>query len=309
MYKILFIFALRINFLMKRIAYIISAFTDPDHLKRLVERLSVDADFYVHIDKKVDITPFKRALEGKVQFVERHWTSWGGWSQVEYQEEMLKAVLKSGVEYSHIVCLSGQDYPVWKPSEIVKYFNEHPTTEFIAGYDMTVRHHQPSYYTNYHFFRDIKLNSKWLKDKLVVASRWVMKPLFHKKPYVLISGKECDIFKGSDYWAITPDCAKYVLEILKQKELRKYFKTSFVPSEMCLHTIIFNSPFAKNAFFHEEKEVTFQATTPLHYVVYKGMIKHLVASDYELIKASGRMFCRKVVTQESDELVELINNE
>ena len=307
MYKILFIFALRIYFLMKRIAYIISAFTDPDHLKRLVERLSVDADFYIHIDKKVDITPFERALEGKVQFVERHWTSWGGWSQVEYQEDMLKAVLKSGVEYSHIVCLSGQDYPLWNPIDIVSFFNENPRKEFIAGFDMTAAHLQYQYYTNYHFFRDLKCSSQWVKDKLIVASRWIMKPLIHKPPFAPIDHKQFDIYKGSDYWAITPACAQYVVEKLRQKALRNYFKYSFVPSEMCLQTIIFNSPFRENAILHTNKYPGLPTLTPLHFIDYHGLIKHLNASDYNRLKESGRMFCRKVVSGESDELVALIN--
>ncbi len=307
MYKILFIFALIIDFLMKRIAYIISAYTDPNHLKRLVERLSVNSDFYVHIDKKIDITPFKKALADKVQFVPRYWISWGGWSQVLYQEELLKAVFNSGKDYSHIVCLSGLDYPMWNPERIVSFFNENPTKEFIAGFDMTSGHLQYPYYTKYHFFRDLKCNSQWWKDKLIVASRWFMKPLCHKPPYAPIDGKQCDIYKGSDYWAITPDCAKLVLEKLSQQPLRNYFKYSFVPSEMCLQTIIFNSPFRENAILHTDKYPGLPTLTPLHFIDYHGFIKHLDESDYPRLKESGRMFCRKVVSGKSDSLVEIIN--
>lgn len=54
---------------MSRIAYIISAYKDAPHLARLVQRLSTDADFYVHIDSRADMTPFQEALKGKVTFV------------------------------------------------------------------------------------------------------------------------------------------------------------------------------------------------------------------------------------------------
>ena len=51
------------------------------------------ADFSVPIDLNADIHPFEEALGDKVTFVPRHRISWGGWAQVEYQKELLAAVL------------------------------------------------------------------------------------------------------------------------------------------------------------------------------------------------------------------------
>ena len=93
---------------MSRIAYIISAYKDAPHLARLVAALDDRADFYVHIDLNADIHPFEEALGDKVTFVPRHRISWGGWEQVEYQKELLAAVLHSGIPYTRVVCLSGQ---------------------------------------------------------------------------------------------------------------------------------------------------------------------------------------------------------
>ena len=36
------------------LAYLISAYTDPDHLARLIAALDHEADFYVHVDANVD---------------------------------------------------------------------------------------------------------------------------------------------------------------------------------------------------------------------------------------------------------------
>ena len=85
---------------MSRIAYIISAYKDAPHLARLVAALDDRADFYVHIDLNADIHPFEEALGDKVTFVPRHRISWGGWEQVEYQKELLAAVLHSGIPYT-----------------------------------------------------------------------------------------------------------------------------------------------------------------------------------------------------------------
>ena len=48
---------------MKALAYLISAYTEPKSLEKLVKALNMEcADFYIHIDKKVDITNFKKRL-------------------------------------------------------------------------------------------------------------------------------------------------------------------------------------------------------------------------------------------------------
>ena len=293
---------------MKKIAYIISAFTDPEQLERLVARLSENSDFYIHIDKKVDITPFRQLLGDKVHFVRRHWISWGGWSQVKYQQEMLRAVLDSCIDYSHVVCLSGLDYPLWSTENINTFFNSNPEKEFIAGYNLTKNRFQLSYFTNYHLFRDLKCKNTWIKNKLIVASRNILKFFIHKPPQVEINGKQCDIYKGSDYWAITLKCAEYVYSTIQQKKLRKYFKTSYIPSEMCVQTIIFNSPFAQQSmFWNDNKYPGLDSLTPLHFIDYTKDIKILDTSDYQRLKESKRMFCRKVTSGKSDELVRIID--
>lgn len=299
---------------MSRIAYIISAYKDAPHLSRLIKALDEDADFYVHIDQKADSRPFKELLsEDKVTFVQSHWVSWGGWEQVEYQKELLAAVLHSGIEYTRIVCLSGQDYPLWSNQRIHLYFDEHKNTEFIMGMNLTRSMNKQllSRIVNYHFFRDLNWQKLWWKNKLIVISRILMKYLpFKKKPVVQISGKKAEVYSGADYWALTFSCAHYVYEKLcTEKELVKYFRTSFVPSELCIQTIVFNSPFASHALLYKEKFNGLPALTPLHYIRYTSHIKVMVTEDWQILQQSGKMFCRKIVSGASDSLVEIIDNE
>ena len=55
------------------LAYLISAHTDAPQLKRLVETLHPDAHFFIHIDKKSDITPFQALLpQDNVQYKQKH---------------------------------------------------------------------------------------------------------------------------------------------------------------------------------------------------------------------------------------------
>lgn len=297
---------------MNRIAYILSAYKDAPHLARLVSALNDQADFYIHIDLKTDLRPFKELLEDKATFVPGHRVSWGGWEQVEYQKELLAAVLRSGVEYARVVCLSGQDYPLWSNQEIHRYFNEHQETEFITGMNLTRCRHadQRSKIINYHFFRDLGWESNWWKNKLIVASRHLMKALpFRKEATTMIGRRKADVFFGSDYWAITLPCARYIYEKLcTEKEMTRYFKTSFVPSELCIQTIVFNSPFGKQALLYEGDYPGLSGLTPLHYIEYGKAIKTLTADDWPVLQRSGKMFCRKVASGVSDKLVEEIDS-
>lgn len=295
---------------MYRIAYILSAYRDAPHLARLIEALDFNTDFYVHIDLKADMRPFEELLKDRVTFVPRHWVSWGGWEQVEYQQELLAAVLRSGVNYDRVVCLSGQDYPLWSNEYLHRFFQEHEDTEFIMGMNLTrsSNAYQQGKIVNYHLFRDLKWRNLWWKNKFIVASRNLLKVLpMKKRAVVALDGKEADVYFGSDYWALTLPCTRYVYEKLcTEKEMVRYFKTSFVPSELCMQTLVFNSPFAKQALLYEGEYPGLSGLTPLHYIVYGREIKTMTLEDLPALQQSGKLFCRKVVSGLSDGLVEAI---
>lgn len=277
-------------------------------MARLVAALDDRADFYVHIDLNADIHPFEEALGDKVTFVPRHRISWGGWEQVEYQKELLAAVLHSGIPYTRVVCLSGQDYPLWSNNAIHRYFEEHQDTEFIGGFNLThcTVKQQLHKITHYHPFRDLPWKSIWWKNKLIVASRKLVQILpIRKAPFAPLEGKQADVYFGSDYWAITLPCARYVYEKLcTEEKLVKYFRTSFVPSELCIQTIVFNSPFASKGLLLEGEYPGLTRLTPLHYIDYGASIRVMTLEDLPVLQQSGKMFCRKVVSGESDTLIE-----
>lgn len=293
------------------LAYLISAYCDPDHLARLIEALDYDADFYVHVDANVNVRPFERLLPKKVVFVKRHHVSWGGWEQVAYQYELIKAAIESKQPYTHLVCLSGQDYPLWSNQKIHQFFSRNIDREFIAGYNLsnTENKDQLRKITHYHPFRDLKMRNQWIKNKIIVASRHLLSVIgMRRSKQVPINGVKRDVYFGSDYWAITLDCAKYVKRILEtNKSLVRYFRTVFVPSELCLQTIVYNSPFAQRAMLYQGAFPGVVRLTPLHYLFYQTGVKHLTMQDWQVLCESNKMFCRKVVSGESDALADEID--
>ncbi len=301
---------------MGKIAYIISAYQDPLQLNRLIEALrDGESDFYVHIDARSDIGPFDSLLHHKVVFVKRHKTYWGGWNQVEYQKELLKAVLTSGQAYTRIICLSGLDYPLWTNKEIHDFFEQHKETEYIGGINLTKCGNKrlQQKVRNYHFFRDLEWDKKYsrtFKNIGMVASRNLMACLPFKRPlYTYIGNQKADIYFGSDYWALTGECARYVYEKLcTEKKLKRYFKTSFAPSEMCIHTLVFNSPFGNKALQSFPPYKGLASITPLHYIEYPKGIRIFTLNEIDTLYHSHKMFFRKALSGVSDTLTDRINH-
>lgn len=64
-----------------KIAFLISAYTDPKQLGNMIGALAAGNHwFFVHVDKKVDIAPFRDSVKGyeRVTFVtNRHSVNWG----------------------------------------------------------------------------------------------------------------------------------------------------------------------------------------------------------------------------------------
>lgn len=126
-----------------RIAYIISAYTDPENLKRLVDALG-NQTFFVHVDKNVSVNPFITILKENrnVVFLQnRVRVSWGGYSQVEYQKRLLQEVRRTG-PYDRVVCLTGTDYPAMSVREIEKIFEKEGGREFLRAECITGNHKQ-----------------------------------------------------------------------------------------------------------------------------------------------------------------------
>lgn len=296
---------------MLKIAYLLSAYTDPQHLARLTRQLSPQADCYVHVDANADIAPFRASCQGQnVRFVEdRLHVAWGSFAQVEYQIRLLRMALKATPDYDFLFVLSAQDYPVWSNRRIEQFLESHRGENLIQAIAMDGQREEVTRpYRQYYFFNNYCLRPGSVASKLRVATRHLCAPLLHKPLVFHADGKDYTLYKGSDYFALTGDTAAYVLhEWDRCHELRRYFKTGFAPSETFMHTLLFNSPLADRCIHTWGAYESLAALTPLTYIDYNPVIRILTEADYDNIIRADKMFCRKVVTGKSDELVRLIN--
>lgn len=155
-----------------KIAFLISAYTDPKQLGNMIEALEDDNHwFFVHVDKKVNIKPFADVVKSHKQTLlvtNRLSVNWGGYGQVLYQKELLRSCIESGVEFDRMFILTAQDYPLWSKREIVNELETNPKKEYILGLDITTITEPKKIRDKlvlYHFFRDMDSDTHNIYDE------------------------------------------------------------------------------------------------------------------------------------------------
>ena len=292
---------------------------DPKQLKRLVESLGKQ-DVYIHIDNRRDIKPFIEIMSSvknqHITFIsERVKIKWGGYSQVVSLINLLKEIRASTKEYDRVVCLSGTDYPAKSIETIENTFNNN-NAKFMNVCKVTGNKKQSWRIVRYWTF---DINTSVFLSKMYkglynrIISQFIYKIGITKPEYVMIDGKRSNIYFGSDYWSLTYKCCMYVLDCIERNNnLERYFKTSFVPSELMIQTIVGNSKYIDELNVLEcssDGLIAYEDLCALHYEIYDKKIKVFTMRDYEAIKESGKLFFRKAYTGISDELLDRIRKE
>jgi len=307
-----------------RIAYIITAYQDPEQLYSTVSALTHEScDFYIHIDKKVDISPFisvclRLKNVSRITWIEnRQWICWGGWSQVKSILKLLEKVFLSKLEYDRIVCISGTDYPIYSNEQIITEFEKHPFKQYLMGLNVSnCQIEDIKQKINRYWFFDFKIRNLFILRFIIgkINGFFVTRLInfFIKKDvHSLLNGKQVDIYFGSDYWALTYECAKYLYQVaINEKLLMKYLEFCFVPSELFVHTILYNSEYRDQCELIEEPYYEeLQSVTPLHYIdiKYPFKVQELDESYFKELLKSKKMFFRKASSVKSNELIKLIN--
>lgn len=297
------------------LAYLISAHTDPQQLRRLICSLQPEAHFFIHIDKKSDIQPFMSIIKGdNIHFLsDRIDVRWGTILEVEYQMALIKAAVDHPTTFGRIFFISGMDYPLWSNEKISQWAENLGDKEVLCGMNMNTpllsRQQHELYSTPRPFF-----SSAWLSNKgnqrLSIICRTIKKHLGMRKPLAFtVEGKEWNLYKGSAWWCISETLAAYVLDVYEHKpEVLRYFTDSFGQAETLIQTIAFNSEAWKDrCMLHEGAYPGLAALTPLHYIIYEPVIKVMDETDYDTLISSGRMFTRKLTSGKSDKLVKLLD--
>lgn len=287
---------------------------NPALLGRAAKSLEYNDDaIFVHVDNKVDITPFTKAAENcsNVHFIENRIDNyWGGFNSIVATMELIRFALNTGT-YSRFVLLQGQDYPLYSPKEIHEFF-DNSDIEYCKAEDITVSKDKREYMKCAGFwFQDGYFKNFF--DRLLrgVFARINRLGVRYRSSIFENEGEKWHIYKGWAQFALTDSCVKYVLSVYdNNKKFNRYMKHRFPPDEIYFHTVIHNSPFkdkvSKDVIVRRSGEKTLLNLTYFEYPVLVTVFTD--RSDYEWLKKTGCLFVRKVNETSSELLDEIDRN-
>lgn len=295
-----------------RHAYLIIAHNDFEMLNALLSALDDERnDIYVHIDIKAK-NYNENILKESVKFGNLHVyqeidVRWGTESQVKCEMFLIKkAVNHRYHDYYHII--SGVDYPIKSLDEIDAFFEKNYGKEFIH-FDKSLASEEAL--DRVFYFHPFNKFYKVTGSKIIHRLFFVLDDLcvqfqkaFHKKkrlPFEIIQ-------KGCNWCSITHDCAQYIIK--SERKIETLVKKSRCADEVFIQTIVVNSKFINNLYLPTFNN-DYRSCARL--IVWdKNNIrspKTLTLSDYQLIIDSEQIYARKLNSQISKELIQVLKQE
>lgn len=226
-----------------RLAYIILAHKNFAQLGMLVNAIKEDwNDIFIHVDARSDFDEeeFSRLCNfKKVTFVHpRIKIYWGHVSIVNATLELLACVNHQAQSYQRVVLISGQDLPIVSNARIYEFFRQHPTTEFLE-------------------FR--KFPIPWWpyggRDRVCVYNfpntlgprlNRVLRVIQMSLPFRRHRRLGLDFFGYSQWFNVTGDAARYIVQFATSDQFLKIFDYTFAPDEIFFQTILLNSSFRQS---------------------------------------------------------------
>jgi len=218
---------------------LIFAHKNLDQLPRLIDRLDTGAaTFFLHIDKKTDTTPYKGELGmlgslPNLHFVRRHHCPWAAFGLVEAQRSAMERALAEG-GFTHLMMITGEDYPLRPGHEIDSLFAAHPGISFIRYNPGRTKEEKTKLqryrYKSWHLY----LAGKWW----VVPARRLKKIGIKRR----IPGRLRPV-KGLAFFAASYEATEYALRFYQQNpHYVRFWRHAKHADEYFWHTILLNSP-------------------------------------------------------------------
>lgn len=243
------------------INYIILAHKTPLQVLRLIDRLnSPKSNFYIHIDKGTDITPFFNIIKkNNIHFCEdtiREHGTWGDIGIVKATIHTLKKIITDG-RHGYCVLLSGQDYPLQSNESISSFFKLNYGTSFMEifsipfkgwgdnggldrlnKYKINLSNKKQDFIQLHSIFNRgfYKRQSLGNIKKLLKTKRYsyLTKILFTRQPPIPIKP-----FGGSQWWALPIEVISLILNFIDTNpKYISYHENTLLPDEIFFHSIL-----------------------------------------------------------------------
>lgn len=281
-----------------RTAHLIIAHKNPEQIERMIKRLQhPDFDFYIHVDKKVDIELFSNLkFLPNVYFIKnRVDVKWACYDQIKATLISIDEICRVKKEYGFINHLSGQDYPLKPVEELALFFKNNLGKEFITYRDILDDWKEAQMrYDRFHFI-NFRINGKLIVGRDILEK--LARLIFGKRkiPYNLRP------YGGSAFWMLSPEVALYVTKrIENDKRLRRFFYFTWAGDEVLFQTIILNSIFKERVVNENYRYIDWSEK--------RENPKILGENDFQKLKESSMLFARKFDMAEDHKILDRIDS-
>ena len=283
---------------MSKHAYLIMAHGQFEQLKKLILLLDDPRnDIYVHVDAKsrhFNQNQFERLTENaSLFFIRRKRVTWGAYSQVRCELELLEAAVKDYHDYYHL--LSGADLPIKSQDQIHKFFEDNQGSEFLSIHEgvMVTKNFRDRIQV-YHFLQELVGNKK--SDSLFFKIEWDLLKLQELLRIDRLKNSNLEFQKGTNWFSITHALAHYVVS--KAPQIQKMYKFTKCADEVFLHTLAWNSHFLSRIQYDSKRLIDWKRVRPYIFRL----------EDYDTLMNSPCFWARKFDEDIDPDIVQKISN-
>ncbi|MFD2165465.1 beta-1,6-N-acetylglucosaminyltransferase [Thalassotalea euphylliae] len=298
---------------MARIAFLCLAHNNFDYLDEVARYYCSDNDaFFLHVDSGVPDQNIK-LTHPDIRLLprsERFRTRWGTYDIVKATISLLKAALNAG-DFDRFVLVSGADMPLLTKSALKKRLTA--DVSYFAQWRLL---DYPQQKGSREFFKRHNYHIGWANPGEAYASKSrfkIYRMLLINKLLSFIPLMATFTFdhyiKGSQWWVITADLAKFFIEQLEDPKVARQFANMHAPDEKTFHTLACNSPFNTKIDWSFEQSSLKQG---LHYINWgiadgTGGLQAFKAEHIDTAKSLSCCFARKVNREDFDSLIPYIH--
>jgi len=284
-----------------RMAYIISAYQNPDLLVRLVRRLDSPQDwFFIHYDLRSPGGEFRQLTQTfkdkpNVKLLVRHKCRWGNFGHVLASLKGIEEIARLGFACDYAIVLTGQDYPIKSNEMIRRRLKAAAGRSFMESTAWPIPHWEngrairriQDYHLHLPFPRWAR-SLGWPPNRQNIAI-----PLRRKIPGGLHP------HFGSSYWYLHRRCLEYIHDYLLQNpEYVRFFHRALIPDECFFQTLLMNSALAENI---ERRTLTYVDWRP----PWPGI---MTVQDLPRLRESDCLFARKFDVRVDSEVLDRLDS-
>jgi hypothetical protein len=276
-----------------RLGWIVLTHDRPGQTGRLVERLHRPQDrIFLHVDRAVDLRPFREALGGLpdgVEFLPRYRSRWGTYGIASATLAGMRAAVTENCDYALVI--SGQDYPI-KPIDALR---DHLRAAEGAAFMRYFALPEPDW-------PQIDGGMWRLTRRHYRIGRWSIRLPNRVTPFVPLRRMPLGLepYAGPNWWCLPRYCLQYILGFLDARpEVARFYRRAAFPAESMLQTVLMNSPLREHVLFED-----------LRYIAWVHGEAHpltLDGSHFPLMVNSGAFLARKFDAMRTPELLDLID--